>query len=69
MSNELVEIFKKQLGFMSYYNAAESEWKNEETARNECRRTLREIATNLRYQGIDPKPLAQGFLVSESDYK
>lgn len=68
MTQELIDKFKNKLGDMSYYNAAESDWRSEEKARNACQEQLKEIAKNLRYHGIDPKPIAAGYLVSESDY-
>ena len=68
MSQELIEKFKSLLGSMSYYNAAESTWREEREKREACQKSLKDLAKNLRYQGIDPKPIAAGYLVSESDY-
>jgi len=68
MSNDLIEIFKKQLALMSYYNAAESDWAKEKEDRDKCSKYLKTLAKNLKINGIDPSDIAVGYLVSKSDY-
>lgn len=69
MKQELVKNFKSTLSAMSYYNAAEgSDWGREEAERDRTELKLKYLAKNLRIHGINPKDLAAGYLVSESDY-
>jgi len=68
MTQELIEKFKSKLSSMSYYNAAEGDWSRETEARNKCSKELKDIAKNLKYQGLNPADYTAGFLVSESDY-
>lgn len=70
-TSELRVAFRKQLGLMSYYNAAEGMYSMEKNARDECRRKLLTLATLLKEDGFSEdglKELTKDFMVSERDY-
>jgi tryptophanyl-tRNA synthetase len=64
----VVQEFINQLGNLSYYNAAEGNWREETEARNECRKRVKETAARLIAMGLNPKEYSKGFLVSDSDF-
>jgi len=68
---ELRLEFRKQLGLMSYYNAAEGEYSNEKVKRNECRDKLILLASLLRANGASEMSIIEAtkdFMVSKSDF-
>lgn len=50
---EEIDRFKKLLKEMSYYNAAEGDWRSERGSRVECRRRLRDQGLVLEKLGVD----------------
>lgn len=70
-TSELKQAFKKQLGLMSYFNAAEGMYSMEKTRRDECRRKLLSLATLLKEDGFSNdglKELTKEYMVSTRDY-
>ena len=68
---DLKMAFRKQLGLMSYFNAAEGMYSMEKTKRDECRRKLLTLATLLKEDGFSTdglRELSKDFMVSERDY-
>ena len=69
--SELRNEFRKQLGLMSYYNAAEGDYFNEKPKRTECRDKLILLASLLRANGASEMSIIEAtkdFMVSKSDY-
>jgi DUF438 domain-containing protein len=49
---ELTEAVRKQSERMSFYNAAESNWSSETTARNACRAKLNSLGKELARRNL-----------------
>lgn len=65
-----IKQFKKLLGEMSFYNAAEGNWLGETDKRENCKVELKRVAKILIDNNIDVDKIAIGnYLISKYDYK
>jgi hypothetical protein len=68
---EKMNEWKEHASSMSFYNAAEGDWRAETDARNRCRASFRSVTKELMDMGVtmdELKKMESGYLISSSDY-
>ena len=63
LDSDLIDRLHKAASAMSYYNAAESNWHDETTKREEAKVEFRAAAKACEAAGIDTYPLLKGYML------